>query len=282
MKLIDNILAWAQKEDAIKAILLTGSQASVENKTDAFSDYDLAFFVTNTTKLTINDSWIKELGQVWVSIPETIHFNDYQVPTRLIIFEHGIGADISLWPLSLLQNSVAEKKLPFACEKGYRILLDKDGLTKNLIAAPGKQPPHQKPTQEEFLAAIQIFFFEAFNCAKYLARKDLWHAKLRDWTTKEYLLKMIEWHEMAKHNWNYDTFWHGKNMHTWVSKETWTELQKCFAHFDTNDSWQALITTINLFRHVATQTTKILGYQYPTTVDKNITDYIQGLKQEKS
>ncbi len=276
--MLNKIIAWAQKEDAIRAAVLTGSRAHTKKKTDAFSDYDLALFVSDPTKLTTNDSWITALGSVWVSIPETIPFNEHQIPTRLIIFEHGIGADISLWPVNLLKIMVAEKKLPFACESGYRILLDKDGLAKNLIAAPEKRSACQKPTQKEFLAAIRVFFFEAFNCAKYLARGDLWHAKLRDWTTKEYLLKMIEWHEMAKHNWDYDTFWHGKNMHAWVSKETWTELHNCFAHFDAEDSWKALIATIELFGRIGKQTAEHIGYQYPTDVDKNITEFVQKIR----
>lgn len=63
----------------------------------------------------------------------------------------------------------------------------------------------------------------------------------------------------------------GKRIQEWAGKETWAELNNCFAHFDAGDSRRALIATINLFRNIAMETGERLGYCYPANVDKNAT-----------
>lgn len=278
--MLNKIINWAQSENAVRAVILTGSRASNKQYVDSYSDFDIALFVSDQEQYTSNDSWIYHLGKVWVYIPEKIYFEEKKIPVRLIVFENGIGVDISLWDMNLLEDLVNRKQLPFACSEGYSVLLDKDGVAAKLPVASGKRISISKPTEEAFLSAINVFFFEAFNCAKYLARSDLWHAKLRDWTTKEYLLKMIEWNEAAKHNWDYDTFWHGKKMQSWVDKNTWSKLHDTFGHFDAADSWKALDATIDLFRLAAMQAAEQLGYQYPLQLDKNITEFVQRIRKK--
>jgi aminoglycoside 6-adenylyltransferase len=115
--MITKIINWAQKESAVRSILLTGSRASKDSKIDTFSDYDIAFFVTGLEKFTSDDSWFSKFGTVLVHIPETIHFNEHAVPVRLIIYENGIGADISLWKVNILEKLVAEKEASFCLRR---------------------------------------------------------------------------------------------------------------------------------------------------------------------
>lgn len=92
---------------------------------------------------------------------------------------------------------------------------------------------------------------------------------------------MIEWNEASKHQWNYDTYWHGKKMQSWVNKETWTKLYDTFGHFDVDDSWKALLATVDIFSNLAKQTAKEMGYQYPENIDTNITNTIQKIRSTK-
>lgn len=277
--MLNKIINWAKHENAIRAVILTGSRGA-QSTIDEFSDFDIALFVSDPKRYAAEDSWIKEIGKPWVCVQEKISFESQQIPTRLIIFENGVCVDISLWPSVLLETLVNKKQLPFACQRGYSVLLDKDNIAVKLPAVNDVIVSNIKPSQEEFLTAIKIFFFEAFNCAKYLARSDLWHAKLRDWTTKEYLLKMIEWNEAAKHNWNYDTYWHGKKMRSWMDKETWDKLHNAFGRFDAEDSWKALDATIDIFRRAAEQLANKLAYNYPVELDKNITEFVQSMRKK--
>ncbi|MBD3231474.1 hypothetical protein GF322_02310 [Candidatus Dependentiae bacterium] len=51
-----------------------------------------------------------------------------------------------------------------------------------------------------------------------------------------------------------------------------------FAHFDAQDSWQALLKMMNLFRTVSKETAKRLNYKYPEHVDTKISDFVEEIK----
>jgi len=91
---------------------------------------------------------------------------------------------------------------------------------------------------------------------------------------------MIEWYEKAKHGWNYDTNCDAKRMQSWVTKSIWEKAHKIFGHFDKEDSFAALMCTIELFRKIATDTAKMLDYEYLTDVDNEITKLIKDLKNK--
>ena len=267
-QILNKIISWAEQEDEIRSLILIGSLAGKGSK-DELSDYDISVFTTNPEKYAQDDSWFHNLGNVWVWEPCELFQIGKKYPTRLVIFEDGLQVDFALYDLDLLKNLVERDELPVDYSLGYNVLLDKDGLTKDLKPATFTCPKLPKPTKHEFELAIRVFFFESFKQAKALVRNDLWHAKIRDWDTKERLLKMIEWNEKAKHGFDYNTGCAGKRMQSWVSSETWSALDKCFAHFDADDSWKALIATIELFSKLAKEMAGKLGYNtYLSDVEK--------------
>lgn len=83
-----------------------------------------------------------------------------------------------------------------------------------------------------------------------LARQELWLVKFRDWSTKELLLKMMEWNAQARAGWGANTWFMGKHLRAWVEDATWDALHSAFARFDSDDSWPALLATLDLFRRL--------------------------------
>lgn len=278
-EILNTIIAWAKKQDPIKVLLLTGSLASKGPK-DELSDYDIAIFTDNIKKYAADDAWIHEIAKVWVYEPHKIYKNNKEYPTRLIIYQDALQVDFTLYDLDYLTYLIQKDELPVDYNLGYKVLLDKTGVTKKLKLPTYVYPYTKKPSREEFELAIRIFFFEAFKEAKALVRNDLWHAKIRDWTTKEYLLRMIEWYEKAKHGWNYDTHCAGKRMQSWIEPWVWQKVYEIFAHFDKKDSFDALLETIDLFSRVAIDIAYILRYEYPKDIEKNITKAIKKLKNK--
>jgi aminoglycoside 6-adenylyltransferase len=273
--MFSKLFNWAQSDDTIQAMLLVGSRAHNAHRVDVFSDFDLALFVDDPQKYVSDDAWMRGIDDVLVYIPEKVCVDGKEYPTRLVIFKYGIKVDFAFYSIDVIKNLAHQEEQPAQYALGYKVLLDKDNLTAGMKSPTFKIQATPKPSQQEFENLVSEFFFEVYHVAKHLCRNDLWHAKFRDWTTKELLLRMIEWHEKSTHGWDYDTSQHGKRMQEWVSKETWAELNNCFAHFDADDSWKALIATSDLFRTVAMQTAERLGYRYPMGVDKNITIFVQ-------
>ncbi len=151
-------------------------------------------------------------------------------------------------------------------------------MTAN-IKSPAGGFQHSPPTEKDFVHLVREFWFEAYHVAKYLKRDELWLVKFRDWTTKELLLRMIEWHEQARHRWDYDTQYMDKHLRSWADASIWEALHRAFACFDSTDSWNGLLATMNLFRQLAIETSELAGFPYPQDVDQDITGFILRLKE---
>ncbi len=269
--LLEKILTWAKVEDSVRVIIQTGSHTRQDNTADELSDLDIELFVDDLHKYTTSDKWMHGIEEVWMYLPLENSVGD---PTRLVIFKEGIKVDFTLNKAQDFVKLVDTQADSDLFSRGYQVLLDKDDITSKLQTPEYKNLPTKIPSQAEFSALVEEFFFESFHVAKYLKRNDLWSVKFRDWTTKELLLKMIEWYEKSIHVWDYDTWYLGQKIEKWIEKDLYKELQLIFAHFDQEDSVQAMDATINLFRKIAKQTALNCQYLYPEEIDKNITGYI--------
>jgi aminoglycoside 6-adenylyltransferase len=216
-----------------------------------------------------------DIGAVWVYLPFQ---NERGLPTRLVIFDGGLKADFTICPVAALADGVRARGLAPLYERGYRVLVDKDGMAGHLPAASLKPAASAPPTEEAFTSIVREFWFEVYHVAKYLKREDLWAVKYRDWKTKELLLTMLEWYEKTLHGSDYQTEHLGIRMKEWVGPEMWARLMGAFGHFDAADSWRALDVTVELFRRVAQETASRLGYRYPQDVDERLSRYVESLR----
>lgn len=186
-ELLQRISAWSEAQPNIRVLILTGSYA--QDQADDLSDLDIEIFVRDPETYAQSDSWMSEIGPVWVYLPLHDHAG---YPTRLVIFEGGLKVDFSIFPVSVLVNRLAAQRLSPLYDRGYRVLVDKDELAGRLPAPSRKAPMARVPTEEELVGLVREFWFEAYHVAKYLKRGDLWAGKYRDWGLKGLLLRMIE------------------------------------------------------------------------------------------
>lgn len=267
--LFDRIVEWVRADPRIKALILLGSLAA--GKGDEFSDFDLEIF---SDAFDIQDEkWLSKLNEVWVCVHEKVERSGKMFPTRLVIFDKGVKADFAFYTLDVLKK-LSAKPLPNEYNRGYTVLVDKDSLTTGIPQASHQEDPAQKPSQEAFTRIVNEFWFEVHYMAKYLKRRDLWSVKFRSQIIHDFLLKMIEWNEEARLNWSAQVPPSGKRMKSWVDPETWQALHHVFAHFDADDSQKALASTIELFRRLAVDAASRLGYPYPHTLDRNMSNFV--------
>ena len=157
-KVIDKLINWAKKEEPIRVLILTGSLAGKGPK-DKLSDYDIAIFTNNIKKYADDDSWIHEIEEVIVYEPCQLYKNNKEYPTRLVIYKDGLQVDFSLFDLDYLRYLTQKSPLPVDYNLGYKVLLDKDGLTNDIKIPTYEYPYTKKPTKEEFELTLRIFFF---------------------------------------------------------------------------------------------------------------------------
>lgn len=276
---LDRVIQWAIGCKSIEALLMTGSRAE-KGKVDPLSDYDLSLFCQDPFELVNAPLHLEEIALLWVVIPEQFLFEGVTIPTRLAIFEGGVKVDFAFFPTSLLQQLARSTALPDALNKGYRVLIDKEGLAKSLPAPSYEGFIEKKPSLEEFDALFQEFWFEAYHVAKYLSRQDLWSMQFRLSGLRDLLLRMIRWHEAARHDWKLATSAIGKRMEDWVSEETQQQLSGLFSPFDAKEGWLALSNNLQLFQKLSSETASMLGYAMRVDLEEKMSQHLVHLWQE--
>ena len=276
-QLENRVITWAESQPNIRAILVVGSRARRDFLADEWSDLDLMVFATHFESYLAHDDWLDNIGAVWVNLPFQTGDDD---PERLVLFDGGRKVDFIFLAVEELRRMVESGTLGDVYQRGYYILVDKDGLAAQLIPPSFSPPPYEKPSEQTFALAVDFFWYGAVYVAQQIRRRDLWIVKSRDWMMKEQLLRMLEWHARAAHGWNHDTWHNGKSLSEWTDTQTWNDLQGAFGRFDAADSWQALLTTMGLFRRLATETASRLSYTYPTAMDECTTQLVNALHAE--
>lgn len=277
-QLLAAVTAWAQEQEDVRAVLLVGSHARLSPPlADQFSDLDFEIYTTTPDAYQETPDWISSLGDMWVCVP--FQRGD-GIAEHLILFDEAQKIDLSFLPVSWLEEMVKTQRLTIVYQRGYRVLLDKDGVAAKLPACEKHRSAAERPSPMQFTQVINTFWYGAVYVAKQIRRRNLWTVKYRDWTMKEGLLAMLEWHTQAQHNWQADTWYEGKFLLNWVDTETGTALLDVFGRFDAADSWRALLATMDLFRQIAQETAVSLNYSYAIELDANITHYVTRLYEE--
>jgi aminoglycoside 6-adenylyltransferase len=278
--ILEAVVRWAESEVPIRALILTSSRAGA-GEADEFSDYDLMVVTDDADRYLASDTWIKGIRPLWVYIKEQFPHGADLIPTRLVIYENGVKVDFSFWNTRILRDFVMHG---FSgtddLNRGYRVLMDKDGLAAKLPLPAIKFFEVSKLTEAEFLSTIHEFWFEVAAIAKYLARGDLYPAKNREnGILKDLLLRMIIWNVQAKNHWTARTHTDGKRMRAWVDDQTLQSLRETYSGFDLRESWKSLTAGMEFFRKISGETAQLLGYEYPHIVDTAVSGYVVELRR---
>lgn len=280
-RLQSELAAWAESIQDIRAMLVVGSQARQIKPADKYSDLDISLYTTGNHEKEAESylQWMRDFAPVWMILEE--HHDETK--SWLILYQGGIKVDFSVTPVGALQSLIDEKTLWDDQQRGYRILLDKDGIAAQLPApTPFSPPPYTPPTQEQFIKRVEGYFYGAVYVAKQIKRGNLWKIKWADQIQQTMLLEMLEWHAHATHDSPVDTYYRGDFMRDWVSEAIWQELHDAFACFDAEDSWNALLASIYLFTRLTKEAALKLGYDYPQRMVGEVTTYIEKLRNVDS
>src|SRR6478672_4007944 len=101
------ILDIAEKNEIIRAVLLTGSKANPNVRKDKLQDFDIIYFVTQLDTFTQNHSWIDVFGErLIMQLPDemAIGERDQYAFHYLLLFTDGNRIDLTLLPLYRLDD----------------------------------------------------------------------------------------------------------------------------------------------------------------------------------
>ncbi len=240
-----SVVQWAEEDENIRVVIMTGSGARDAIAIDGLSDLDLELYVGNPELLLNSQAWYEQFGEVLVV--EAL-INEGWHPTRLVYYIDG-KIDFMIGPIEALPTA--------RYDRPFTVLIDKDGESSTLaLIAPAHRVP---PDADAFDECINWFYAAALMCAKSAVRQDLLVAKQRDIDLKAQLLRMIEWDHHVRSGDELDTWYLGRRWREWMDEGVQAELAHCWAHLDAPDTARALAHSMVLFSRLATRTAENLG-----------------------
>jgi len=277
------LVQWARVRTGIRAVLLTSTRAIPNASVDALSDYDVVLVVQDIGPLLADRTWINDFGEVLIVYWDPVHTDgifDIDQCANVTQYADGLKVDFTLWPVALFQKMIAAPALPAELDAGYRVLLDKDGLTAAMRLPTGKAYVPSPPTPTEFQALINDFLSDAPYVARCLWRDELLPAKwCLDYDMKHtYLRQLLEWRMEIDHGWSMPAGFLGKGLKKQLPVEIWSQLEQTYAGAQIADNWEALACTMELFHRVAVEVGAHLEYPYPHELHDRVAAYVQQIR----
>lgn len=285
-RIIQQLVSWGQALPTLRALILTSTRTTPQATPDLFSDYDVIVAVTELNPYLADEGWLEVFGPVLVLYRDPVR-REYGLArfARITQYEDGLKIDFTVCPVEWVQRLAAEPVLPPDLDVGYRVLLDKDGLTGGLKPPTYRAFVPKPPSEAEYHTVVEEFFHEATYVAKHLWRDDLLPAKYNlDQVMKQKKLRtLLEWRIEIEHGWSLKTGAYGKGLKRHTPAALWAELEATYVGAGLEENWAALFRSVDLFRTVAVQVGEALGYAYPHDLDRRVVAYlrkVQGLSRD--
>jgi hypothetical protein len=298
---LDRFVARCRADRSVRGVILLGSAAH-DSAVDPLSDLDL-MVITNQRRRLSSPEWLDLID------PPPLFSWTYQSPVggqtvRQAIYGGPLVVDIALVSsvqasllgmavIGLSQLSALRRHLPVSLSlqldawlaitgRGTKVLLDRHGLAKRMVASVAEVAP-KVPTQDEYLNTVHSLFGLILWESKQLVRHELWMALgTVDQQVKQCLLTMMEWHSIATNPELGDTWYGGRRVQERADPRWVEALRQTWPIYDVEKAWDALLATLDLFSKVAKETAQSLGHVYPADDELIVRSWINARRPAAS
>ncbi|UKB78864.1 AadS family aminoglycoside 6-adenylyltransferase [Chryseobacterium sp. MEBOG07] len=274
---LEQIIHWAENNPDIRAVLLTSSLVNPYAPVDDLSDLDIELVFENRASYESGNEWIQLFGYPISMIEEDDHVFEGKHAMKMVLYKDHIKVDFKLYQVSDFIGEVNEKNLPEDWDVGYKVLIDKDNLTKNLKPPTYQSIMIQKPTEKKFQQLMNDFWWDTTYVAKCLKRGDIFYAKFMSENVlrTDYLVPLIEWHIASNHDWNHiTTNKHGRLFKKYLPSDLWNRIEATFSGSDIDENWKALFGYADLVHELGTSLAEKLNLTYPAKLEADIRNYL--------
>lgn len=273
--MIQRLVDWGNERDNVRAMLLTSTRAVPGGRVDALSDYDVILALRDIRPLAEDHRWIGDFGEVLVAYWDPVEVDaatGLATSGNVVQYNSALKIDVTLWPEAMVAAIARMPRLPAELDAGYRVLLDKDGLTRDLRAPSFAGYRPERPDEATYLTLVNDFFVGVPYVAKCLLRDEVLPAKwVLDYDMRYvYLLPMLTWRAACEHGWGISPGVNGKGLGKLLPADIRAALAQTYAGMDVDDNRQAMVRMVELFRRVGREVGASLGYVYPDDLDRRV------------
>ena len=256
------IVAFAEGDKRIRAVLMTGSRVDLRADADPFQDYDVTYFVSAVEPFRNREFVLAVFGETLV-IEEPLRgpwppndagedYHNYNVQ-----FADGNRIDMIFRSVNELPRSLDNSLLA--------VLLDKDGRVPPLPAPSRSCYAPEPPAESLFLGCCTGFFFTLCSHIP----KTIWRRKLPllkfyvETCLRDALVLMLQWEVGIRTEWTESIGKKGKDLEVHLPPGMWESYRRTYVGGDYADLWDSLFVFHELFRCSAQSVAQALGFRFP-------------------
>lgn len=279
---LEQIIHWAEENPDVRAVLLTSSLVNPYAPVDDLSDLDIELVFNDMKVYESDKTWINTFGKPISMIEEDETFFDGKHAMKMVLYEDHVKVDFKLYQKSEFLKEIQAETLPEDWDVGYKILVDKDDLTKDLKSATYQSIIIQKPSEQRFQQLINDFWWDTTYVAKCLKRDEIFYAKFMSENVirTDYLVPLLEWNIASENGWNITTNKHGRFFKKYLSPELWEKVEATFSGSDIEQNWIALFAYADLVHELGTDLAAKINSTYPIEVENNIRKYLDEVRSQ--
>ena len=273
---LQKIIDWGQNNPDIVAMLLTSSLVNPLAPIDDFSDLDIEIVFKNNNNYISDNNWLNFFGEPIATLEENEDSFNGRHAMKMVLYTDHVKVDFKLFSLDKFLQEINLSPLPEDWDIGYKVLIDKNGITKTMKPASHQVSIIKKPSLEKFQETLHSFWWDTTYVAKCLAREDIFYAKFmtENIIRTEYLVPLIEWYIASQNNWNITTNKHGRLFKKYLSPKIWKKIEETFSGYNLNENWIALFSMTDLVHDLGTNIANTFNAEYPTELEKKILQYL--------
>jgi aminoglycoside 6-adenylyltransferase len=278
---LERIVGWAKGLPTIRAVMMSSSRTRPDGPVDILSDYDIILAVTNSEEFGSDDAWQATYGPPMVRWGDQDEMYGLTTYFRGVVYQDYVKIDWTIWPDTLLERIAEQITLPDELDAGYRVLLDKDGRTVGWKTPTYKAFIPIRPTEAEYRAVVEEYWWGATYAAKSLWRDEIVFTKwILDQDMKTVAMRrMLEWRFEIDHDWSVRPGVLGRGLKRYLPADIFEELVSTYVGPGIEDTWEALFRLNVLFRRVSIEVGAALGYVYPQEVDDQVTAFLEMVRE---
>lgn len=125
--MVNQLLDWARTNNNIRTVMMTSSRANPHAFTDLFTDYDFEIFVDDLDAFVRDDVWLDQFG----TLIKKVVLQNGNWRTRLGLYEDGTKIDFLISTNEYIKHLASIREMSERYDNGYKVLMDKDEITKN-------------------------------------------------------------------------------------------------------------------------------------------------------
>lgn len=250
----------AESDDRVLAVYLNGSRTNPNVPKDIFQDYDIVYVVTDTLPFIEDKNWIRKFGEVlYMQYPD--EFPGCQSDREnlygwLMQFTDGNRVDLHVESLVHAKEHILDDKL-------CKILYDKDTVLPLIPEATDEDRHVQKPTEAQFQACSNEFWWCSNNLAKGLWRKEMLYVQdMSAMIVRKQLEKMLTWKVGITTDFQVSVGKSAKYLYRWLSPEEYQAYLDTYFGGDIEEAWNAVFIMCDLMERTTAYVAEKLNYTY--------------------